>query len=129
MIRLIFKTSSVTPEFSYVFNLILSFSTCSQSFKKICTWELLGANIESIKLIDSRHDGCSQYVLKILVNLSLSVLIKMVLIKKSVTEFGKMEIRSSKNTCKATVLKRYFISLNEVTPLRKSKLKVDVLAE
>ena len=45
MIRLTFKTSSVTPEFFYVFNLILSFSTCSQSFKKICTWELLGANV------------------------------------------------------------------------------------
>ena len=34
VIRLIFKTSSVTPDFFYVFNLILSFSTCSQSFKK-----------------------------------------------------------------------------------------------
>ena len=41
VIRLIFKTSSVTPDFFYVFNLILSFSTCSQSFKKICAWELL----------------------------------------------------------------------------------------
>ena len=45
VIRLIFKTSSVAPDFFYVFNLILSFSTCSQSFKKICTWELLGANV------------------------------------------------------------------------------------
>ena len=45
VIRLIFKTSSVTPDFFYVFNLVLSFSTCSQSFKKICTWELLGANV------------------------------------------------------------------------------------
>ena len=45
VIRLIFKTSSVTPDFIYVFNLILSFSTCSQSFKKICTWELLDAKI------------------------------------------------------------------------------------
>ena len=44
-IRLIFKTSSVTPEFFHVFNLILSFSTCSQSFKKICTWGLWGANV------------------------------------------------------------------------------------
>ena len=34
VIRLIFKTSSVTPDFFYVFNLILSFSTCSQSIKK-----------------------------------------------------------------------------------------------
>ena len=45
VIRLIFKTSSVTPDFFYVFNLILSFSTCRQSFKKTCAWEILGANI------------------------------------------------------------------------------------
>ena len=45
MMRLIFKTSAVTPDFFYVFNLILSFSTCSESFEKICTWELLGANV------------------------------------------------------------------------------------
>ena len=45
VIRLIFKTSSVTPDFFYVCNLILSFSTCSQSFKKICAWELSGANV------------------------------------------------------------------------------------
>ena len=45
VVRLIFKTSSVTPDFFYVFNLILSFSTCSQGFKKICAWELLGANV------------------------------------------------------------------------------------
>ena len=31
--------------FFYVFNIILSFSNCCQSFKKICTWELLGANV------------------------------------------------------------------------------------
>ena len=43
--RLIFKTRSVTPDFFYVFNLILSFSTCSQSLKKICMWELLSANV------------------------------------------------------------------------------------
>ena len=43
--RLIFKTSSGTPDFFYVFSIILSFSTCSQSFKKICTWEILGANV------------------------------------------------------------------------------------
>ena len=49
VIRLISKTSSVTPDFFYVFNIILSFSTCRQSFKKICTWELLGANV--LKLI------------------------------------------------------------------------------
>ena len=45
MMRLIFKTSSVTPDFFYVFYLILSFSTCSESFEKICAWELLGANV------------------------------------------------------------------------------------
>ena len=46
VICLIFKMSSVTPVFFYVFILILSFSTCSQSFKKICAaWELLGANV------------------------------------------------------------------------------------
>ena len=37
------------PRFFYVFNLILSFSTCSQSFKKICAWELLGANVLNLK--------------------------------------------------------------------------------
>ena len=47
VMRLIFKTSSVTPNFFYVFNIILSFSTYSQSFKKICTWELLGANVRN----------------------------------------------------------------------------------
>ena len=45
VIRLIFKTSSVTADFFYVFNLILTFSTSSQSIKKICTWKLLGANV------------------------------------------------------------------------------------
>ena len=45
MMRLIFKTSSVTHDFFYVFNLILSFSTCSESFEKICAWELLGTNV------------------------------------------------------------------------------------
>ena len=45
VMRLIFKTSSVTPDFFYVFSIILSFSTCSQSFKKLCTWEVLGANV------------------------------------------------------------------------------------
>ena len=33
------------PDFFNVFNLILSFSTCSESFEKICGWELLGANV------------------------------------------------------------------------------------
>ena len=45
VVRVIFKTSSVTPDFFYVFNLVLSFSTCSQSFNKICVWEVLGANV------------------------------------------------------------------------------------
>ena len=45
VIRLIFKTSSVTPDFFHVFHITLSFSTCSQSFKKTCTWEILGANV------------------------------------------------------------------------------------
>ena len=49
VMRLIFKASSVTPDFVYVFNIILSFSTCSQSFKKICTWEILGANVLKCK--------------------------------------------------------------------------------
>ena len=42
---LISKTSTVTPNFFYGFNIILSFSGCSQSLKKICTWEILGANV------------------------------------------------------------------------------------
>ena len=33
------------PIFFYVFNLILSLSTSSQNFNKICTWEVLGANV------------------------------------------------------------------------------------
>ena len=36
------KTSSVTPDFFYVFYRILSFSTVSQSLKKICVWEVFG---------------------------------------------------------------------------------------
>ena len=53
--RLIFKTSSVTPNFFYVFNIILSFSTYSRSFKKICTWELLGANVLNISYPTRAH--------------------------------------------------------------------------
>ena len=49
--RLLFKTSSVTPDFFYVFNIILSISTCSQSFKKKCTWEILGANVRKLSSI------------------------------------------------------------------------------
>ena len=33
------------PDFFYVFNLVLSFSTCGQSLSKICVWEVLGANV------------------------------------------------------------------------------------
>ena len=40
-LRLILKTSLVTPDFFHVFYRILSFSTVSQSFKKICVWEVL----------------------------------------------------------------------------------------
>ncbi len=50
--RLIFKTSSVTPDFFYFFNLILSFSTCSESFEKIRAWELLGANVLNIRTLE-----------------------------------------------------------------------------
>ena len=47
-------------DFSYIFNIILSFSNCSQSFKKICTWELLGANILKAitKAVFNRLYGC-----------------------------------------------------------------------
>ena len=41
-LRLILKTSSVTPDFFKVFYRILSFSTVSQSLKKICVWEVFG---------------------------------------------------------------------------------------
>ena len=51
VMRLIFKTSSVTPDCLYVFSIILSFSTCSQSFKKICTWEIWA-------LVSVRHFRC-----------------------------------------------------------------------
>ena len=51
VIRLIFKTSSVTPDFFYVFNLILSFPTCSQSFNKICVWEVSGANVLKLPIV------------------------------------------------------------------------------
>ena len=42
-LRLILKTSSVTPDFFYVFYLILSFSTVSQK-KSVCG-KFLGANV------------------------------------------------------------------------------------
>ena len=39
------QTEFGDPQFFYVFNIILSFSTCSQSFNNICVWEVLGANV------------------------------------------------------------------------------------
>ena len=47
---MVFDTPYLQNEFEgarffYVFNLILSFSNYGQSFKKICTWVLLGANV------------------------------------------------------------------------------------
>ena len=33
------------PQFFYIFNTILSFSTYTQSLQKICMWELLGTNV------------------------------------------------------------------------------------
>ena len=37
------------PRLFYVFNVILSVSNCSESFKEICTWELLGANVLKVE--------------------------------------------------------------------------------
>ena len=56
-LRLILKTSSVTPDFFYVFYRILSFSTVSQSFKKICVWEVfkLGANVLKLCINSKDH--------------------------------------------------------------------------
>ena len=51
-LRLILKTSSVTPDFFYVFYRILSFSTVSQSFKKICVWEVFGRERPKKNLAD-----------------------------------------------------------------------------
>ena len=63
LIRLIFKRSSVTPDFFYVFHLILLFSTCSRSFKKICSWELLGAmSLSQSKAFQTTGSPCSKYV-------------------------------------------------------------------
>ena len=57
VLRLIFKTSSVTPDFFYVFNLILSFSTGSQSFKKICAWEVFGLIVAKSGKCQRRSQG------------------------------------------------------------------------
>ena len=40
--------NDLVAPFFYVFNLILSFFTCSQSFKKICLLEILGMNVLNI---------------------------------------------------------------------------------
>ena len=58
LMYLIFKTSSVTPDFFYVFSIILSFSTCSQSFKKICTWEVLGTNVLKFGMLHEIISDC-----------------------------------------------------------------------
>ena len=36
------KCYGLSPDFFYIFYRILSFSTVSQSFKKICVWEVFG---------------------------------------------------------------------------------------
>ena len=59
LMRLIFKTSSVTPDCFYVFHLILSFSTCSQSFKK-CVRVNFWAQT-SLSVFDSAPNQTSWY--------------------------------------------------------------------
>ena len=49
VICLIFKTSLVTTNVLYFFNLILSFSTCNQSFKKSVRRKILGTNVLNIR--------------------------------------------------------------------------------
>ena len=44
-LRLILKTSSVSPDFFYVFYRILSFSTVSQSYKQFIVWEVFGREL------------------------------------------------------------------------------------
>ena len=55
VLRLIFKTSSATPYFFYVFNLILSFSTSSQSFKKSVRGKFWGANVLKVRTLFIGH--------------------------------------------------------------------------
>ena len=45
VLRLSFKTSSVTPDIFYVFNLILSFSTDIKVLKKSVRGQFLGASV------------------------------------------------------------------------------------
>ena len=40
-----FEIAFFKANFFLRFNIMLSFSTCSQSFKKICAWDVLGANV------------------------------------------------------------------------------------
>ena len=53
--------------FFYVFNLILSFSTCSQIFKKLCPWEILGANVHKMPYIACAQLNCCRYSRDLLV--------------------------------------------------------------
>ena len=55
-LRLILKTSSVTPDFFYVFYRILSFSTVSQSFKKICVWEAFWARTSLSEAVSYKNE-------------------------------------------------------------------------
>ena len=74
VMRLIFKTSSVTPDFFYVFSMILSFSTCSQSFKKIYMWKILGANVLKWWLLDVKSGTRGIFSSALLPDYSLSLL-------------------------------------------------------
>ena len=48
------------PQFFFdVFNVILSFSTCSESFEKICVWELLGANVLKLLKFEQNNLDCN----------------------------------------------------------------------
>ena len=49
------QTEFGDPRLFYVFDKILSFSTCSQSFEKICTWEILGANVLKFYVVSALH--------------------------------------------------------------------------
>ena len=60
--RLIFKKSSVTPDF-FTFlnlsNLILILFHLQSKFKKICTWDILGANV--LKLLQQSRGNQVAY--------------------------------------------------------------------
>ena len=61
-LRLIFKTSSVTPDFFLRFNLILSFYTYSQSFKKSVRVKFLGANVLKIAFANISAKGITVHL-------------------------------------------------------------------